>query len=440
MFTFLLVNLFAGVGLVSPLGCGSERVWQRLVKGESGIRSNPIYDDDNNNSVKCVASVPRKSECDDRFDHEELYDEEVVFGRSVSREYSSFIQFGVYASDLALQHAGISASVLSEMDCSRFGVAIAGGIGSLDDIISTSRLPSRRVSPYFIPKILVNMTAGQVSIRHKLRGPNHTVSTACAAGSHAIGDAFNFIRWNYADRMLAGGSEASICELSLNAFAKMRALSVKEGITSSSPFDVDRDGFVMGEGAGILVLEELEAALKRNAPIVAEIIGYGLTGDAYHSTTPSPAESGGAFRGMKSALLDAGITIDDVGYINAHATSTPVGDAIESMVIDRLLLEQKSVEGDRRGGSPLYVSSMKGAIGHLLGASGAVETAFTAFALRDSLIPSTLNLSLADPTPAVGGFQHVKGAQAVSCPELRYAMKNSFGFGGTNAVLVLKKH
>eukprot|EP00600_Ochromonadales_sp_CCMP1393_P013249 CAMPEP_0175007188 /NCGR_PEP_ID=MMETSP0005-20121125/6269_1 /TAXON_ID=420556 /ORGANISM="Ochromonas sp., Strain CCMP1393" /LENGTH=576 /DNA_ID=CAMNT_0016262595 /DNA_START=33 /DNA_END=1763 /DNA_ORIENTATION=+ len=410
--------VITGIGLVTPLGCGFERVCKRVFDGGCGIQRI----DDN----YIAALVPSG-------EHE--WNEEVKeapeFGKS--KHASKFIEFSLLASDLSLRNAGI-ARIGDVVDPNRAGVAIGnGGIGSVSEIISAnSSLDKsiRRLSPYFVPKVLVNMAAGQVSIRHQLRGPVHAVATACAAGAHSIGDAYNFIRLGLADLMLAGGSDASIDPLSLAGFARMKALAdppprltdacddLEHVQHCSRPFHYSRDGFVMGEGAGILVLEELETALQRRAPILAEICGYGLSGDAFNATAPS-ADGDGAARSMLAALRDAGITPEDVGYINAHATSTPIGDAAEVEAIRAVFgatsrgsagssggsssssSSNDSSSGGRRitgklantsSSSPLYVSSTKGATGHLLGAAGAVETALTVWALHTNTVPPTLHL------------------------------------------------
>jgi 3-oxoacyl-[acyl-carrier-protein] synthase II len=343
---------------------------------------------------------------------------------------------------MALNHAGFekttdtgvaadegtdkTATSLDDIDRNRAGVAISSGIGSISDTVEqydNMKTSYKKVSPYFVPKILVNMASGSVSIRHGLRGPCHAVATACAAGSHAIGDAYNFIRLGYADMMLTGGTEASVDALSITGFARMKALSnTNVAEEASRPFDRKRNGFVIGEGACVLVLEELEHVLKRGAEdkIVCEVVGYGLSGDAHHPTVPS---GDGAQRSMLCALRDAGIHPSKVGYINAHATSTPLGDAAEVAAIERVFgcdatgsfgdsLHRSAAEDIPQSGlqrpddgvegiGPLFVSSTKGATGHLLGAAGAIESAFCCLALRDGLVPPTLNLSDPDPLPSV---------------------------------------
>ena len=428
-----------GVGVVSPLGCGAELVWRRLLNGDSGVRRLPgaalqAMAALGLSSVTVAATVPRGGS-------EGEFDEESVFGRSVSKEMSDFIQYSVFASEIALQHAKLNFGATSVYNRENFGVCIAsGGIGSLRDIVDTSRSFDKgfkKVSPYFVPKILTNMAAGQVSIKHRLQGPVHSAASACAAGLHGVGDAFNFIRYGHADGMLAGGSESSVDALSIAGFARMKALTVSTDPSAASrPFDLQRNGFVIGEGSCVLVLEDLEFAARRGAPIIAEVVGYGLSGDAFHATSPS-AEGKGAELAMTKALKDAGISSSEVGYINAHATSTPVGDVIEASAIDKVF-------AGGRGDTPsaLFVSSTKGATGHLLGAAGAIEAAFTALGLRDGLLPPTLNL--VEPAHKAANFRYVAQSSISYKDEtgkdLRYAMKNSFGFGGMNASMIFKRY
>ena len=477
--------VITGVGLVTPLGCGSDTVFRKLLNGLSGIKEiSEEWMIRSSCRVNVAARVPRGTNKKDGD-----YDDS-MFGNARSTSHlSDFIKYALYASDLALSHAKI-VELSAVVDLNRAGVAVGnGGIGSLADISQahdTIRNASyRRLSPFFVPKILSNMAAGNVSMRHQLRGPVHSVATACAAGSHSIGDAYNFIRLGYADLMLAGGTEASIDEISISGFSRMKALevvdlsssdhSIEQSIRKASrPFHSTRSGFVMGEGAGVLVLEELHSAQRRGARILAEVCGYGLSGDAHHATAP-PIDGDGAQRSMRMALEQAGILPEDVGYINAHATSTPQGDAVE---IDAIRAVFGSISGastnqtsyaaqktPARSGindnsnptyddggrgrrfAPLYVSSTKGATGHLLGAAGAIETAFTAMALFTGELPPTLNLDDVD-TELEGGqiFEHIPEKSTMYPPssssggasgEFKYALKNSFGFGGTNASLVL---
>jgi 3-oxoacyl-[acyl-carrier-protein] synthase II len=421
------------------------------------------------------------------------FNEKEVFGRSVSKEMALVSQFAAFASDIALSNAGLTSSnqtlksnacgVEIPINMDRVGVSIgSGGIGSLVDINETQKalnVSYKKVSPYFVPKILVNMPAAQVSMRHGLRGPVHAVATACAAGSHSIGDAFNFIRLGYADMMLAGGSEACIDDLAIAGFARMKALSgSKDPAKASSPFNSTRDGFVISEGAGVLVLEDLDHAISRKARIIAEIIGYGLSGDAFHLTSPPPVSTqtspsilspssssssslsssssslGGAQRAMMQVLDMAGVLANEVDYVNCHSTSTPVGDGIESDTIDWIFADN-NVNGNsdinigggnsitkRPSDRPLYISSTKGATGHLLGAAGAVETIFTCLAIRDNVVPPTRNLD--SPKPIPQSFLHASEKVSFDSNnnkrQLKIAVKNSFGFGGTNAVLCLKRY
>ena len=452
--------VITGVGLVSPLGCGHEDIWRSLLASQHGISYIPAASVVKGAHVTVAGFVPR-SPCNSvANDTENLnntgnYDEEAVFGRNVSKELANFSQYAILASDLALAHAKLHPAQMSSSSLERAGVAVAsGGIGSIQDVVDSTRLLDqsyKKVSPYFVPKILSNLASGHVSIKHGFKGPVTSVSTACAAGTHSIGDAFNFIRLGYADVMLAGGSESCITPLTIAGFSRMRALGAStDPGTASRPFDSTRDGFIISEGAGILVLEDLQFATDRGATIIAEVLGYGLSGDAHHATHP-PADGSGAERSMLQALNDAGLTPHDIGYINAHATSTPIGDAIEVCAIEKVF-------GNRDEGvhGPLFVSSTKGAIGHLLGAAGAVETAFTALALRDGTVPPTLNLQNPDAPPI--SFHHVPNTAIIydkhnldkqesqvnnanTAPKklLLYALKNSFGFGGMNATLVLSK-
>lgn len=456
-----------GYGLVSPLGCGTEQVFGRLLGGASGIQH--IKSSQVNLSPLCnvsaIATVPIGNH---PWNHE--YRGDIIFGKS--KQSSKFIDFAVVAAELALKSAHIE-SISTIADSNRIGVAIGnGGIGSMHDIneANTNLNQSfKKLSPYFVPKVLVNMAAGQVSIKFGLQGPVHSVATACAAGAHSIGDAFNFIRLGYADVMLAGGTDASIDPLSLAGFARMKALGTLPGAAqdggageenesktdtvdvrrTSRPFHAQRNGFVMGEGAGVLVLEELSVAQKRGANILAEVCGYGLSGDAFNATSP-PAEGEGAVRSMRMALRDAGISAHDIGYVNAHATSTPAGDAAEVAAIRTVFGSSNSCGADSQTQrdsaltvvngrkEALFVSSTKGATGHLLGAAGAVESIFTVCALHSGVLPPTLNLDQLDPALEGGGvFSHVANESVKH--KFRYALKNSFGFGGTNASLVFGK-
>jgi 3-oxoacyl-[acyl-carrier-protein] synthase II len=337
-----------------------------------------------------------------------------------------FINYALEAADEALKDASIAQSTQKELD--NIGVSIGSGIGSIEDTYDTSILLDkhgyRKVSPFFVPRILVNMAAGAVCIKYGFRGPNHCVSTACAAGLNSIGDASRFIQYGDADVMLAGGTEACITPIGLAGFARLRGLSTKfnnEPSKASRPFDSDRDGFVIGEGAGIIVLEEYEHAKNRGAKIYAELVGYGTSADAHHITTPPP-DGKGAVLAMTKAIKQAGISPDDVGYINAHATSTPQGDLAELLAIGTVFK------------SDVSVSSFKGHLGHSLGAAGAIETVLMLKALKNNLLPPTLNLDNPEKTA-----MNLKLIQKVPLQQsIQYAVKNSFGFGGTNCSLVFK--
>lgn len=395
-----------GGGIVSPLGCGFVNIWENILEGKCGIVSHTFSDE--NINVHVAGRV-------------QGYDI-----TKLARQKSRATNFALEAADIALQNAKFCSKTVN---LDRVGVAIACGMGSIEDVVASSRdldESYRRVNPFFVSKILPNMPSGEVSIKYKLRGPNHSSSTACAASAHAIGDAYNFIRMGYADIMLAGGTEACISPLAIAGFARMRALSAnKVPLEASRPFDQTRDGFVMSEGSSILILESLECALARRAPILAEICGYGLSGDGYHITSPSP-NGEGAILAMKSALKDANLESHNVDYINAHATSTPIGDDIESKAIQSLFcVKERSTK--------LYVSSTKGATGHMLGAAGAIEAAFCTLAVFTDCIPPTINLQ--NPNPVL--FSHVPNFGIKQTVNI--ALTNSFGFGGTNASLIFRK-
>jgi 3-oxoacyl-[acyl-carrier-protein] synthase II len=408
-----------GMGIVSPLGCGVERVWGRLINGESGI--GPIQSFDVSDlPCKIAGNVPRGDRASGGFDVDSY-----ILPKD-QRKMDSFIHYAIAAADEAVEDSGWKPEDAESRE--RTGVLIGSGIGGLQGIYDASvtlheRGP-RRVSPFFIPAALINLASGHVSIRHGFTGPNHSVVTACATGAHAIGDAARLIEIGDADVMIAGGAEASICRLGVAGFAAVRALSTGFNDTpqrASRPWDVDRDGFVMGDGSGIVVLEELEHARKRGAKIYAEIVGYGLSGDAYHITAPAEDGSGG-FRAMRAALKRAGRSPADIDYINAHGTSTPLGDEIELGAMKRLFGE---------AAYKVSMSSTKSAIGHLLGAAGAVEAIFSIQALRNGVCPPTLNLD----NPSPGCDVDLVPKQAKERP-IRAVLSNSFGFGGTNASLV----
>jgi 3-oxoacyl-[acyl-carrier-protein] synthase II len=409
-----------GMGLVSPLGVGVEAAWKRVVAGESGVRR--ITEFDVSDLPAQIAGVVPRGTAPDTFDPNTL------IPPKEQRRVEDFMLYALAASDEAVKQAGLGD--LTDEQRTRTGVLIGSGIGGFKSIAENAIILKeqgpRRISPYFIPRALINEASGMVSIRHQLRGPNHAVVTACATGAHAIGDASRLIQFGDADVMVAGGTEGAVDRLTIAGFAVMRALSTRfndRPSEASRPWDAERDGFVLGEGAGVLVLEEYEHARRRGAPILAEVLGYGLSGDAFHLSAPEPSGDG-AYRAMRAALTHAGVNPDQLDYLNAHATSTPVGDPIELSAVRRLL-------GDDVG--RLAMSSTKSATGHLLGAAGAAEAIFTMLALRDQVAPPTLNLN----EPCEQGFNLVpRVAQERS---VRYALSNSFGFGGTNAALVLGK-
>jgi 3-oxoacyl-[acyl-carrier-protein] synthase II len=362
-------------------------------------------------------------------DYPGSYDPEQTMSLRDRRRVDDFILYAVAAADEAVRDSGWHPQ--TEEDRCRSGVIIGSGIGGLDSIAKTAlelhEKGPRRISPFFIPSSLINLASGQVSIRYGLKGPNHSVVTACASGAHAIGDAMRLIQWGDADVMFAGGAEAAVCPLGVAGFVAARAMSTgfnDRPQMASRPYDKDRDGFVMGEGAGILVLEEYEHAKARGAKIYAEVIGYGLSGDAYHITAPA-SDGDGGFRAMNASLARAGVDPSQIDYINSHGTSTPLGDEIELGAVERML--GASV-------SQATMSSTKGAIGHLLGAAGAVEAAFTALAIRDQIAPPTINLDNPSVDTAIDLVAHTAKRMVINT-----ALSNSFGFGGTNASLVFKK-
>ncbi len=413
--------VITGLGLVSPLGCGVEATWSRLLAGDNAARRVESFDvSDLTCQIAC--EIPRGDGSNGTYNPTDWMEPKE------QRKVDDFIIFAVAAAQQALDDAGWHPE--SYDDQARSGVLIGSGIGGLQGIEQTSLLLAekgpRRVSPFFIPGRLINLASGHVSIRHGLKGPNHSVVTACSTGAHAVGDAARLIALDDADVMVAGGAESPVCRLSIAGFAACRALSTHfndEPHRGSRPYDQDRDGFVMGEGAGIVVLEELEHAQKRGATIYGEVIGYGLSGDAFHIT--APAESGdGAERCMKAAIKRAGIETSDIDYINAHGTSTPMGDEIELAAVERLF-------GD--AADNLSMSSTKSAIGHLLGAAGAVETIFSVLAIRDNVAPPTLNLDNPSVETAIDLVPHKARER-----EINTVLSNSFGFGGTNASLIFR--
>jgi 3-oxoacyl-[acyl-carrier-protein] synthase II len=409
------------MGLVTPLGVGTEYVWKRIVNGESGISGIQSFDV-SDLPCKIAGQVPLGDKASGNFNPDDY-----VTPKD-QRKMGRFIHFAMGAATEAVLDANWQPT--DEYERERTGVLIGSGIGGLEGIydaaVTLHERGPRRVSPFFIPACLINLASGNVSIQFGFKGPNHAVVTACSTGAHAIGDAARLIQLDDADVMVAGGTEASICRIGVAGFAAARALSTgfnDEPQRASRPWDQDRDGFVMGEGAGVLVLEELEHARKRGAKIYAEVIGYGMSGDAYHITAPS--ETGeGAFNAMKAALKRAKLTPDDIDYVNAHGTSTPLGDEIELGAVKRLF-------GD--AAYNISMSSTKSAIGHLLGAAGAVEAVFSILAIRDQVAPPTLNLE----NPSVGCDIDLVPKRAKERP-IRRALSNSFGFGGTNASLIFQ--
>ena len=410
-----------GIGLVTPLGVGAERVWKRLIEGQSGIRAIQSFDVADL-PAKIAGQVPRGDTASGDFNADDWV------APKEQRKMDEFIVYALAAAEQAVADAGWKPADPEERE--RSGVMIGSGIGGLPGItegaITLHERGPRRLSPFFIPANLINLASGHVSIRYGFTGPNHAVVTACSTGAHAIGDAARLIMWDDADVMVCGGAEAAICRLGLAGFAAARALSTAfndEPSRASRPWDEARDGFVMGEGAGVLVLEELEHAKKRGAKIYAEVIGYGLSGDAHHIT--APAEDGnGAFRAMRNALKRAKLDPEQIDYINAHGTSTPLGDEIELGAVKRLF-------GDHA--YKLSMSSTKSSIGHLLGAAGSVEAIFSILAIRDGVAPPTLNLDAPSKESVVD-----RVAKTAQRRKIGVALSNSFGFGGTNASVIFR--
>jgi 3-oxoacyl-[acyl-carrier-protein] synthase II len=411
-----------GLGMVSPLGCGVEPTWQRILKGESGARRIETFDvSDLQTKIACV--VPRGDGSNGSFNADQWMEPKD------QRKVDDFIIFAMGAAKQALDDADWHPQ--SEEDKCATGTMIGSGIGGLNGIAETAILLKergpRRVSPFFIPGRLINLASGYVSIEHGLKGPNHAVVTACSTGAHAIGDAARLIALGDADVMVAGGAESPISRIGIAGFNAARALSTGFNDTpekASRPYDMDRDGFVMGEGAGVVVLEELEHAKARGAKIYAEVIGYGLSGDAYHITSPSPDGDGG-FRSMSAALKRAGLTPSDLDYINAHGTSTPLGDEIELGAVERLL---------GNAASKVAMSSTKSSTGHLLGAAGAIEAIFAILAIRDNVAPPTINLDNPSVETAIDLVPRTAKKR-----EINVALSNSFGFGGTNASVIVRR-
>jgi 3-oxoacyl-[acyl-carrier-protein] synthase II len=411
-----------GMGIACPLGLGVENVWKRLTAGESGLGIIESFDV-SQLTAKIAGQVPVGTKAEGKLDLDEWIPVKDL------KKMDRFIQLALVAAEEAVEDSGWKPE--DDADRCRTGVMIGSGIGGLPTIYEASVLikdgKTRRISPFFIPSALINLASGHVSIKYGFKGPNHSVVTACATGVHALGDAARLIALGDAEVMVAGGAEAAVSEIGMAGFCASRALSTafNDAPTKGSrPWDKDRDGFVMGEGAGVLVLEEYEHAKKRGAKIYAEVVGYGMSGDAHHITAPSE-DGDGAFRSMRAALRSAGVTPDQVQYVNAHGTSTPMGDDLELGAVERLW-------GDAAKG--LAMSSTKSAIGHLLGAAGAVEGIFSVLAIRDGIAPPTLNLEAPSRESPIN-----RVAKVAQERKIEVALSNSFGFGGTNASIVFKR-
>jgi len=411
-----------GLGMVSPLACGVEPSWKRILGGESGARRIESFDV-SDLTCKIACQVPRGDGSSGTFNPDQWMEPKD------QRKVDDFIIFAMCAARQALDDADWHPA--NEEDRCATGTMIGSGIGGLSGIADTAVLLKergpRKVSPFFIPGRLINLASGYVSIEHGLKGPNHAVVTACSTGAHAIGDASRLIALGDADVMVAGGTESPICRIGMAGFCAARALSTAFNETpgkASRPYDRDRDGFVMGEGAGVVVLEEYEHAKARGAKIYAEVTGYGLSGDAYHITSPSPDGDGG-FRSMAAALKRAAITPSEIDYINAHGTSTQVGDEIELGAVERLL---------GNAASKVSMSSTKSSTGHLLGAAGAIEAIFSILAIRDNIAPPTINLDNPSVETAIDLVPKVARKR-----EINVALSNSFGFGGTNASVIIRR-
>jgi len=420
-----------GLGLVTPVGCGVKTAWANVLAGKSGARKIEKFET-SDLACEIAAIVPR---VDGRGgggpDVPGSFNPDDVLSPREQKRLDDFIIYSIAAADEAMRDAGIAFGDDDADAQERAGVMFGSGIGGLETTyeasLSLAEKGPRRLSPFIVPGMLINLAAGQISIRHKLKGPNHSVVTACATGAHAIGDAARLIQRGDAEIMVAGGGEAPICRLGIAGFVACRAMTTGFNETpekASRPYDKDRDGFLMGEGAGAVVLEEYEHAKARGATIYAEFKGYGLSGDAYHITSPSPDGDGG-FRAMRMALNDAGLEPSDVGYVNAHGTSTPMGDEIEVRAVERLF-------GD--AAANLSMSATKSMTGHLLGAAGAIECIFCILALRDQTAPPTINLDNPSLDTKIDLVPHT--AKSITA---HAAMSNSFGFGGTNAAVVFAK-
>ncbi|MDQ1080445.1 beta-ketoacyl-ACP synthase II [Pseudoroseomonas cervicalis] len=411
-----------GMGIACPLGVGVANVWQRMLAGESGIGPITLFDA-KDLPARIAGEVPAGTKAEGKLDFNEW------IPVKDQKKMDRFIQLALVAAVEAVEDSGWVPE--SDADRHATGVMIGSGIGGLPAIAENAQLvaqgKARRLSPFFIPSALINLASGHVSIRYGFKGPNHAVVTACATGVHALGDAARLIALGDADVMVAGGAEAAICDIGMAGFCAARALSTgfnDRPTEGSRPWDAGRDGFVMGEGAGVLVLEEYEHAKQRGAKIYAEVLGYGMSGDAYHITAPAEGHDG-AYRAMKAALRDAGITPEQIQYVNAHGTSTPLGDDLELEAVERLF-------GDAAKG--LAMSSTKSAIGHLLGAAGAVEGIFSVLALRDQVAPPTLNLHEPSKESVID-----RVALQAQPRKIEIALSNSFGFGGTNASILFQK-
>jgi len=408
-----------GIGTVNPLGRDVETSWAALLSGRSAAKKISHFD---------VSDLPCQIACMVPIEGEGAFSADQFVEPKEQKRIDQFITFGISAADMAIADSGYLAE--TEEQQNRTGVMIGAGIGGLNGIAEGIEVllekGPRRISPFFIPGQLINLVSGQVSIRHSFRGPNHSVVTACSTGAHAIGDAARLIAFDDADVMIAGGAEAAIGRIGFAGFCACRAMSTNFNDAperASRPYDEARDGFVMGEGAGVVVLEEYEHAKKRGARIYGEVIGYGLSGDAYHITSPAPDGSGG-FRAMQAAIKRAGVQPDQIDYVNAHGTSTPVGDEIELRAVERLF----GADAER-----LRMSSTKSSVGHLLGAAGAVEAIFSLLAMRDGIVPPTINLDNPSVETKIDLVPHRPKEGAV-----KIALSNSFGFGGTNASLIFK--
>ncbi|WP_181705643.1 beta-ketoacyl-ACP synthase II [Chthonobacter rhizosphaerae] len=413
--------VITGLGMVTPLASGVEATWKRLIAGESGARRIETFEvDDLPCQIACT--IPRGDGTNGTFNADEWMEPKE------QRKVDDFIVFAVAAASQAVEDSGWKPT--EHEDQIRSGVLIGSGIGGIEGIVEAGYTlrdkGPRRVSPFFIPGRLINLASGHVSIKYGFKGPNHAVVTACSTGAHAIGDAARLIALDDADVMVAGGTESPVCRISVAGFAACKALSTgfnDNPTAGSRPYDRDRDGFVMGEGAGVVVLEELEHAKKRGAKIYAEVIGYGLSGDAYHITAPA-MDGDGAYRCMQMALKRAGVSPSDIDYVNAHGTSTPLGDEIELGAVTRIV-------GD--AAASISMSSTKSMTGHLLGAAGAIEAIFSTLAIRDGVLPPTINLENPSVETAIDLVPNVAKEKKV-----KVALSNSFGFGGTNASLVLR--